>query len=287
MLKLYLKLGLKARISLLLSLVLVIGLVIKAYNLYQTILPIPIDYWHISDEQNKTIVNHQVWQEILTSYLISSKEDKSRRFDYASVTTKDKKKLNSYLQAMQMIDPRQLNRNEQFAYWINLYNALTISIVLKHYPLNSIKNIGDGYTGPWNIELAVIANQPITLNKIEHGILRSLWQEPRVHYVINCASIGCPDLSATALTGSNIEQQLTTAAKRFINQEKAVSLNNNSLTLSSIYDWFDEDFGDNQQALIQHLITYAEPNLKEKLLTFEGDINFTYNWELNDVSAGL
>lgn len=282
-----LTLGLKTRIVLLLALAIFIGLAIKAYSLYQTVLPIPIHYWNESNEQNKTMVNHQAWQEILTSYLVFDNKAQSRHFNYGAITVKDKSKLTRYLQNMQAIDPRQLNKTEQFAYWVNLYNALTINLVLKHYPLNSIKNIGDGITGPWNIELAVIANKAITLNKIEHGILRSLWQEPRVHYVINCASIGCPDLSEKALTSHNIEQQLNAAARRFINQKKAVYLNSDSLTLSSIYDWFSEDFGDTQQALIKHLSQYAKPALKNELLTFKGDVNFTYNWELNDATSGL
>lgn len=282
-----LKLGFKTRILFLLMFAVFIGLAIKAYRVYQTVLPIPIQYWNESNEQNNSVVNHQLWQEILTNYLVINNETQTRRFNYGEVSAADKSKLANYLTSMQAIDPRQLNKTEQFVFWVNLYNALTVNLVLKNYPLDSIRSIGDGITGPWNMELAVVADKAISLNKIEHGILRSLWQEPRVHYVINCASIGCPDLLENALTSHNIEQQLNAAAKHFINQNKAVSLNNNLLTLSSIYDWFGEDFGDTQQALINHLSQYAKPPLKDKLLAFDGDVNFTYNWELNDVTSGL
>ncbi|MGB1297141.1 MAG: DUF547 domain-containing protein [Psychrobium sp.] len=257
------------------------ALAIKAYTLYQAISPNAIVSWQQSDEQSNAIIDHQLWGDILNNYLRENTNSGVREFDYTAVSQDDKAKLTAYLTQLQAIDPRDYNPREQIAYWANLYNALTIDLILKNYPLSSIKEIGDGFTGPWNEELAVVANTPLTLNKIEHGILRGIYQDERIHYVINCASIGCPDLPANPLTGLDIENQLEQGAKRFINQRKGVYFDSDTLVLSSIYSWFSIDFGDNERDLLLHLSHYAEPELQQKLRNFNGNIDFAYNWKLN------
>jgi hypothetical protein len=262
---------------------------IKGYWLYQAISPDPISFWQISNDkeneevnkENKQSIDHQLWADVLTTYLSEDEILGVRVFDYQAVSKQDKDKLTAYIAQLQRIDPRNHQKNEQLAYWVNLYNALTINIVLKHYPIDSIKNIGDGITGPWNIELVNIAGKSLTLNQIEHGILRALWQDNRVHYVINCASVGCPDLPVQPLTSHAIEQQLTAGAIRFINQSKGIKFDDNTLILSSIYHWFSVDFGENEQQLRGHLTQYAAPQLKAKLKTFNGNIEYNYNWKLN------
>lgn len=266
--------------------VIFIGLVIKAYKLYQTILPIPLTFWQQSNANNTENINHSLWQQFLNNNVLIDKSDK-RTVNYAQVNQRDKQLLIDYLAQMQSIDPRKYHKNEQFAYWVNLYNALTIHIVLKHYPIESIKDIGDGYTGPWNFPVATIAEQPVTLNNIEHGILRSLWQEPRVHYVINCASIGCPDLPLQALTADNTEEQLNIGAKRFIAQSKGIEIRNNELVLSSIYNWFIADFGGDIDEVLNHISLFAEPALAEKIKSRSQNVKFDYNWKLNAPDAGL
>jgi hypothetical protein len=254
---------------------------IKGYLLYQAISPNPISFWQDSNDENKQPIDHQLWGELLTTYLSQNAAQDIRTFNYGKVTSQDKAKLQDYLAQLQNIDPRDYQKNEQLAYWSNLYNALTINVVLKHYPIDSIKDIGDGITGPWNINLATVVGKSLTLNQIEHGILRALWQDNRVHYVINCASVGCPDLPSQPLNGSNIEQQLTTAATRFINQSKGVKFEGNNLVLSSIYHWFSVDFGENEQQLLIHLTRHAEPSLNQKIKAFKGNIEYDYNWKLN------
>ncbi|MBM7073931.1 DUF547 domain-containing protein [Shewanella sp. 202IG2-18] len=261
------------------------ALLIKGYSLYSAITPNALSYWQISDENNDQEIDHTLWQKILDGYLVEIKAKGVRAFNYAQVTQADKKALKSYLQQLESIDPRILNKNEQLSFWVNLYNALTIDVVLDHYPVTSIKDIGDGITGPWNMDLLTIAGQPITLNQIEHKILRPIWQEPRIHYVINCASVGCPDLPNKVFSSKNLDSQLNKAAIRFINQSKAVDIKNNQLKLSSIYSWFSQDFGDEQAELMLHIQTFAEPTLKSKLkaiaLDKNSDIIFDYDWKLN------
>jgi len=257
-----------------------VAMALKGYSLYQATRANAVVYWQASDESNQQKITHGLWQAFLSSYL-SDDSRGSRTLDYQSVTKQDKQKLSDYINTLQSLDPRRYPKNEQLAYWVNLYNALVINLVLRHYPIDSIKNIGDGLTGPWNIELATIAGKQVTLNQIEHGILRPLWQDNRIHYVINCASIGCPDLPPQPFSSVNINKQLNEAAIRFINQHKAVQLANNTLTLSSIYNWFAVDFGSSDQNIIKHIKAYALPELKSELEHFSGTIEFDYNWKLN------
>jgi len=260
--------------------IIAIAVGLKGYSLYQATSANPLVYWQTSDESNQQKIDHGLWQEFLSNYL-SRNNSEPRTLNYQNVTTQDKKKLSDYLARLQSLDPRTYPKNEQLAYWVNLYNALVINLVLSHYPIDSIKNIGNGLTGPWNIELATIAGRQVTLNQIEHGILRPLWQDNRIHYVINCASIGCPDLPLQSFSSVNINKQLNDAAIRFINQHKAVHLANNTLTLSSIYNWFAVDFGSSNENIIKHIKAYALPELKSELEHFSGTIEFDYNWKLN------
>lgn len=279
----------KTQIFFALILIAIIGVSIKGYTLYQAISPNAITYWNDSNERNKQQISHDLWADILSSYLFNNSQINTKGFAYSQVTPNDKVKLKTYLQQLQAIDPREYSKNEQLAYWVNLYNALTVNLIIEHYPLDSIKDIGDGFTGPWNLELAHINDLPVTLNQIEHGILRALWQEKRIHYVINCASIGCPDLPNKPFNSYNIEQQLNNAANRFINQPKGVALTENTLVLSSIYNWFSDDFGENTQALLEHIKHYAKPALKAKLNNFNNDTNnikYAYNWKLNNTFMG-
>ncbi len=250
------------------------------YYLYAAVQPKAHSFWQVSDENSTAVVPHSTWQNILSKY-VKTPDETTRFFDYASVTPSDKKALALYLVQLQHVEPRKLNKTEQLAFWVNLYNALTVKLVLDNYPIDSIKEIGNGITGPWNMTLATISTKKITLNTIEHGILRPIWQDNRIHYVINCASKGCPDISNQALLPHRLNQQLAQAATRFINQTKAVNFSQGKLVLSSIYNWFSADFGETNEELIKHLSLYAKPTLKRQLLTYRGEINFHYDWKLN------
>jgi len=271
----------KLKVILIATSLVFIGIGIKGYTLYQSVSPNPIAFWQDRNDDKIKVIDHQLWGELLTTYLADDVIQNVRTFNYSMVTEQDKTKLHTYLGQLQQIDPRDYQKNEQLAYWANLYNALTIDVVLKYYPIDSIKDIGDGFTGPWNMKLITIAGKPITLNQIEHGILRALWKDKRIHYIINCASVGCPDLPSKPLKGANIEQQLEMAATRFINQPKSMTFDGNDIVLSSIYKWFLIDFGENEQQLLNHLSQYAKPEAKAKIKAFEGDIAYDYNWELN------
>jgi len=244
--------------------------------------------WLPSNETNKTLVDHKPWQMILDNYLIRDDASGINLFDYKKVSPNDKQMLEKYLKNLQTKDPRSYNKAVQKAYWINLYNALTVQLILENYPVKSITKLGNKLFsfGPWDDEAATVAGTALSLNDIEHKILRPIFKDPRIHYAVNCASYGCPDLSSQAYTAANSDQLLNKGAQDYINHQRAVQIDGDDLLLSSIYDWYLVDFGDNSASLLKHLKQYATDDLKQELITFEikdGDIDHHYDWQLNEV----
>lgn len=243
----------------------------------------PLEFWSPSDESNSNTIDHAAWQNVLEQYLDDKHPSGINRFNYAGVKPEDRKALTQYLQQMQQLDPRIYNRAEQKAYWINLYNALTVELILKNYPVESITKLGKGFFsfGPWDDKIAIIQGQKLSLNNIEHGILRAYYNDNRIHYAVNCASISCPNLSVTAYTAANTEQLLEQGAKQYINHPRGVHFENGELTVSSIYHWYKDDFGGNDKSLISELKKYAKPALAKQLRNYNGDIDHDYDWALN------
>jgi hypothetical protein len=232
-------------------------------------------------------IDHSKWQRILDSYLITEQigNEKSEHhyFKYGAVSDEDFALLEEYIEDMQDIDITHYAPDEQFAYWINVYNAVTIALVVESYPVASIMQIGsvEG-KGPWDDPSFETATRTLTLNDIEHGILRKQFADARVHYAVNCASLGCPNLSPKAFTAKNLEQQLQSGAVSFINSNKGVQLIGDNLVLSSIYSWFISDFGGNEDSLLKHLSKHANTDLSNQLSHHFGPIKYDYNWKLNE-----
>ena len=246
--------------------------------------------WDASDESSVARFEHDSWQEILNGYL-RVRESDANRFDYAGLksNTEDSAKLAAYVDALQGVDPRKFSKAEQKAYWINFYNALTVKIVAGAYPVDSIRDIrknwlaGLIFPGPWNDVHAKVAGQDMTLDTIESGILRPIWRDGRIHYALNCASIGCPDLLPTVFTAENTEAQLEAGARGYVNDTRGVDfVDDEFIVVSSIYDWYREDFGGSEEAVVEHLVRYAEDDLAKRLKSFEGSIDYEYDWSLNE-----
>lgn len=242
-----------------------------------------LPFWVGSNEKSEIIVDHKPWQNILDKYLDAKHASGINRFNYAAVDKTDLKTLNNYIAKLQQIDPRNMNRAEQKAYWINLYNALTVELIVDNYPTKSITKLGESFFsfGPWDDELITIQGQALTLNNIEHGILRPYFNDNRIHYAVNCASMGCPNLAKTAYTAKNTEQLLEEGAKQYVNHKRGVDFIKGELQVSSIYHWYKEDFGGTDASLIKHLIKHAEPALAKQLKNYQGDIDHDYDWDLN------
>lgn len=240
--------------------------------------------WDRSDAANPATIDHSPWQGLLDAYLDTRHPSGVHRFAYAAVRGADRAVLRDYLGALQALDPRRYSRPEQEAYWINLYNALTVDLVLAHYPVKSIREIGGGWLvrGPWDDAIAKVAGRALTLNDIEHGILRPIWRDPRIHYAVNCASIGCPNLAGRAYTRENLERLLEEGAGDYVNHPRGAAWREEGLRASSIYDWYQEDFGATRAGVVGHLLRYARPELALRLRGYAGPIDYDYDWSLNE-----
>ncbi len=242
--------------------------------------------WQASDENSTQIVDHSLWDAILVKYLVTDHPSAINRFRYTTVTKKDQQSLTDYLTQLQKIKVKQLSRIEQKAFWINLYNGLTIKVILDHYPVKSIMDIdispGFFSNGPWDAKLLNIQGEDLSLNDIEHRILRPVFTDNRVHYALNCASLGCPNLQNKAFTATNMEQLLNDGARTYINHPRGAQMLGGKLQVSSIYKWFQTDFGGSGKKVITHLQQYAEGDLLSVLSTYKGKLKFNYNWNLND-----
>lgn len=234
------------------------------------------DYWNSHDPLNVTEVNHQPWQDFLNLYLID--EGEYSLVHYQKVTDSDKQQLKQYIADLAAITPQTLRKEQQYAYWVNLYNAITVDIILANYPLKSITKLGGIFSfGPWGDDAVKIDGKTLTLNDIEHRILRPIWNDPRTHYAVNCASLGCPNLQKEAFTATNSDALLTKAAREFINSEKGLLITEKRSQLSSIYEWFADDFG-GEDNLLEHLKQYRS-DLPPSLINIE----YQYDWSLNEV----
>ena len=240
------------------------------------------EFWQQSDEASDEAVSHEAWDGILKKYI--SEKDGINLFGYSRVSEADKKALKGYLDALSQTRVRSLSKKEQLAYWINMYNALTIDLIIDNLPLESIRDVSGGLFGggPWDDEIITVEGEVLTLNDIEHRILRPIWQDARVHYAVNCASIGCPNLATEAYTAGNAEALLDSGAVTYVNHPRGVFVTESgALRVSSIYQWFKEDFGGTDKSVIMHLRSYANENLKTRLATIESIDDDSYDWSLN------
>lgn len=241
--------------------------------------------WERHNAASAQAVDHRAWAGFLARYRVAGADDVAR-MRYAAVTAADRDALKQYVARLEAVDVDALNRREQLAYWVNLYNSVTVRTVLDRYPVKSIRDISLGgglfEVGPWGAKLVAVRGERLSLDDIEHRILRPLWSDPRIHYVVNCASIGCPDLPAAPLTGANADAALDAAARAYINHPRGAALNGGRLVASSIYRWFREDFGDSEAGVLAHLRRYAAPPLAAQLAGVSAIDRYEYDWSLND-----
>ncbi|WP_055447710.1 DUF547 domain-containing protein [Lacinutrix mariniflava] len=216
---------------------------------------------------NPETFNHEAWNSLLQDYVS----------DAGNVNYKDlksnRKKLTNYIASLSDNMPNDTwKKEDKLAYWMNAYNAMTVDLILRNYPLQSIKDIKD----PWDQRLWKLDNKWYNLEEIEHQILRKM-DEPRIHFGIVCASFSCPKLQNEAFTASNLEMQLTNATREFLADKNRNIISKNTLKLSKIFKWFKKDFEQNG-SLIDFLNTYSDISISEKANKSYLD----YNWDLND-----
>ncbi|MBW1695709.1 MAG: DUF547 domain-containing protein [Deltaproteobacteria bacterium] len=224
---------------------------------------------------SKAAVDHSIYAELLEKYV------KDGVVDYAGFKAEENR-LDAYLDVLKKVDPDDLNRDEQYAFFINAYNAWTIKLILYEYPeVKSIKDIGGIFRGPWKQKIVQIDGEITTLDHIEHGILRPVFKDPRVHFAINCASKSCPPLISTPYMADGLDQQLDEVTRAFLNDPQRNRFEGNTLYVSRIFKWFKEDFNND---IIGFFVKYTAGPFKEKLKAKKDDIKIKYleyDWSLN------
>lgn len=202
---------------------------------------------------------------------------------YGNVTEAHHAQLKAYITSLEQTGDEGLNDDEIKAYWFNVYNAKTIDVILDNYPLKSIRSLGALNRGPWDKKvLNVKGKGEMSLNDVEHGTLRKMYKEPRIHYAVNCASYGCPNLKSTVWTAATLEADLEAAAVAYINHPRGVRVENGKVIASKIFDWYKVDFGGNQAGMLEHFRQYAKGDLASQLSGATKVSKFEYNWDLNE-----
>lgn len=242
--------------------------------------------WTAHDPASTQQVDHGAWTAFLNTYL---KVDPNglNRLDYAGVTDTDKTALDAYVGLLSETPVSKLNRDVQYAYWLNFYNALTVQVILDHMPVDSIMDIdispGLFAQGPWGKKLVTVEGEEVSLDDMEHRILRPIWRDPRIHYGVNCASVGCPDLVTPAYDPATLDAVLTANAIAYVNSPRGVMVKGDDIVVSKIYDWFIEDFDNNEAGVLKHLKQYAQGATKEALERINDIDDHEYDWSLNDL----
>lgn len=209
---------------------------------------------------------------------------------------KNRSRLDSLIDDLALADLSALTPDQELAFYINAYNIITLRSIIDHYPMKSIKDID----GVWDKSKWTVGGSKLTLNKIEHGILRKDFAEPRIHFAVVCASIGCPPLAAQPYLPESMDAQLSEAARAFATSTEYNRLDPDQgiAELSSIFDWFGEDFivgnysektfaglSNKENAVLSFLIRQFPEEDRARLLTTEYKISYTdYDWSLNDIN---
>ena len=223
--------------------------------------------------------DHKIWDELLKKYVSDN-----GFMDYKGIIS-EKVKFEKYLDQLSANAPSDSwTKNEKLAYWINVYNAFTVKLIIDNYPLKSIKDLNPTLSIPtintvWTKDFFKIGGEDFSLDQVEHKILRKDFEEPRIHFAVNCASYSCPVLRAEAFKAEKIDQQLDEQARAFINDPKRNKITKANPQVSKIFSWFGGDLKEGQ-TLIQFLNKYAKVKINE-----DADVDFMdYEWSLNDAS---
>ena len=238
---------------------------------------------------------HQPWQALLTQHVSPINDGHSSQVNYAGMKT-DHAKLTAYLTALGKIDKQTFEQwpaLQQLSFLINAYNAWTVELILSAYPdIKSIKDLGSFFSSPWSKKFIPLLGETRSLDNIEHELIRgdNKYGDPRIHFAVNCASIGCPALREEAYTAEKLEQQLEQQTVRFLSDKTRNRFNKAEMELSSIFKWYQEDFSLGFRAsdsLSAFILLYAEslglmPEQQALLKAKKMDVDYLpYDWQLN------
>ncbi|MAZ48015.1 MAG: hypothetical protein CME65_05595 [Halobacteriovoraceae bacterium] len=219
--------------------------------------------------------SHSKWNQILGKY--TEKANGQVLFNYKSLKNNDVK-LKAYLAELENITSdefSEFSEYEKLAFWINAYNAFTVQLIIKNYPVESIKDTGSLFSSPWSKEFIKLLGKKMNLDDIEHGTIRENFKEARIHFAVNCASMGCPSLFQQAFVATKLDEQLEESTKYFLSNRKKNFIRKNTYHLSKIFDWYGDDFKKYHGSVKKFV---------EKYLGKAEDIEFLdYDWSLNEV----
>jgi len=245
--------------------------------------------WQKHDPTSTERIDHSNWQAFLQKFVVTMHPSGINRVRYQAVGPDDFTSLQAYLKAMQAVAISNYKRAEQKAFWINVYNAVTVELILSRYPVASIRDInispGVATRGPWGAKLLTVEGEKLALDDIQHRILRPIWKDNRVHYALTSATLGSPHLQPTAYTAENSEALLEKSAREFVNHPRGVSIQKGRLEVSSLYVWFQDDFGGSADGLMEHWQGYADPPLADALAKYSGGLAHDYDWRLNGIDS--
>jgi hypothetical protein len=234
---------------------------------------------------------HAAWTSLLQKYVSAPDNVGLTHFDYAGLkaSASDTAKLRGYIEALGATNTDALSRDEAIPFYANLYNALTIDLIIQNYPLDSIRKAktynGDrvgGFTGPWKKVETTLNGRTVSLDDVEHKILRVKYPSPYVHYMVNCASVGCPNLLDEAWEASSYKSERKKAAFGYINSPRGVVVTPRGLKVSSIFKWFEEAFGGSKESVLKHIREYADADLAAAIDGGATIVDYDYDWSVND-----
>jgi hypothetical protein len=263
--------------------VVILSITLMSFNFFEPVsAPKPKIWpqWETFNPVSLESINHNQWDQILKVYL-KKNINYINLMDYGRLKKDGKKALDEYIEVLNETPISLYSRNEQKAFWINLYNALTVQIIAAYYPVNSILEIPSA----WDKKLAKVNGIDISLNDIQHKILRPIWRDALIHYSLNQGALSSPNLLRIAFTGRNVNQLIELASHSYINNHPATHIRNGNLVVSKMYSWFKEDFGGTDQNIIFHLRNFAEVELLEILEKKNSIKTFEFDWSLNDTDS--
>lgn len=240
---------------------------------------------------------HLLWDQILAQHVVTIAGGHATQFNYQALAQQPER-LERYLNSLSAVSHKrfkQWHKNKQLAFLLNAYNAFTVKWIIKHYPVDSIRDTGGFFSSPWSKTFISLLGQTVSLDTIEHEWIRGNGQfnEPRIHFAVNCASVGCPALREQSYRAVQLNQQLEAQTVRFMSDSSRNYAKGKTLYLSSIFDWYDKDFEQGWQgvnSLYQFALKYKNElalnqtqikQIKDESISLDF---LKYDWSLNDVS---
>ena len=233
--------------------------------------------------------DYKLWGDLLSKYY-----DPAKGMDYEALKANDKKTLDELRRQMAQVDVGALPRNDQLAYWINLYNLSTVNVIVEHYPVKSIRDISTDFIAHLNVfkkDYVQTRKGPTSLQTVEDEKIRDSFKDPRIHFAINCAAKSCPPIRTEPYVGARISEQLDDQARAFLNGPHGVRLEKNGgelvLHTTKIMDWFKDDFEKWSAGRVAFIAHYVTPDKRKQIEAAGNQVDLKlddYDWSLNDAS---